>query len=388
MVLILKKVFELNHSCLILLVIFLITSTFVIFKSIDRYTVVGNEMIVDPAFSEDLDRWKLKIRGNAKYSIENGAITLTLDDKSQAISASQYLNNLDHISHVRLSGMVKTENVTQGEKSWHSARLVLASKSRKGKWLWNLPHEVTELNGTNDWNHYSGTFKIFDYIELISPKITIAFAPGSMSVRDVSLLPVEERAGFTVIYYLLLLCWLFIGLLIFYPISRSSGGNWLNISVAITAALILLLVTLPAQLVKEVKTELQSLMEDYGSTKEKQKKTTVQKINLPKKQKTEKQGVSLPEHEWELFHKGAHIAMLASLALLTFLVWPKVNGFILITDLALFSAAAEAVQLFPYGRNVEFIGFFSNLLGVLAGWLVYKLIMLFRQKAKDAQLAS
>jgi VanZ family protein len=102
---------------------------------------------------------------------------------------------------------VKTHNVSQGKRSWQSARLSLVGIDKNAKKMWRHPHMIKLSPQNKGWQRVSQVFTIPpDAVELIVG-IEIMNTTGTVAARKLELASVSENNGFSTAANSLLILW-------------------------------------------------------------------------------------------------------------------------------------------------------------------------------------
>lgn len=326
--------------------------TILFFNLYDRYVIIGPELITDNRFNENLREWAHSNHGISVLARGTGIASLHSDNPNNIVDLSQKVLGIERYPLLKLACDIKTLNVPHHQESWNTARVVLISHDRKGIPMYHLPHALSNLSGTQDWKHYERIFPVDANASQVNIAVQLAQATGTMWVKNISLLPLEEVASFRKFRSAATLLWIIVVLWITIPVLRSALGNAHRTTIIVLAFIILFAVLMPEGLKESMGAALfPSLSETSGTSF-----TTTFKFTP-----------IIPALD---IYKAGHFIMFALLAALSLHGRPyAISRFRIIGYLFLFALVTEVLQLFVSARSAQMGDVLIDSMGIILGFL-------------------
>lgn len=343
----------------------------------DPYRVVGPEILVDPGFAEGLANWGFYGPAGSVVPGAGGIIRLQSADPAKSVGLYQKIGEPQRFSRLRLAGSLKTTAVVAGSKSWHRARLVLASYDRSGNWL-PAPHHVVSLDGTNGWKRYSEVFRVVSGASELRVSAQLPMAVGTLEVRNLSLVPVESKAAYLYFRIIFLAAWGGLVLWVFLPLicrGCSRSRQW-----AVAAALLVVLVgtLVPGWLRKQWQDDSAAALESISrqvaavqvaAESPAAEAEIVAKPRAPAAALQKQLRQQIDRHLLTLF-KAAHLLFFGILAVSLAMALAAAPLLDLLVPLGMLAAATEFMQIFISGRTALYDDWLIDLAGIGTGLLL------------------
>ncbi|MCF6186976.1 MAG: VanZ family protein [Desulfobulbaceae bacterium] len=185
---------------------------------IDRYEDVGDQLLLNPDFTDGLQSWQVKQRSFSEVIVKGNTVRIRSDSIKGNVQIWQEVPTVLNGAKLRLKATLKTEGVSGDGKSWSKARLLLIQPHQwQGRYF--AFRVVAALSGTHDWQTYS---KVFTTVRNLGSQVRIQLpnSQGTFSVKDLSLYRVEERAVYRWINWLFIALWMSFIAVLFVPILK------------------------------------------------------------------------------------------------------------------------------------------------------------------------
>ncbi|MBU0480372.1 MAG: VanZ family protein [Proteobacteria bacterium] len=361
-----------KHIFRLTILIAALTATFLLTHFLQRYVEIGQELLTNHDFSSNLEAWKTRPAGTGAINLESGNILhLSSEDTDNFISIWQDLPPQPVDSLLKLSAYIKVQDVVQGPKGWHKARLILDRRDSSGKGQ-KLPHHAASLDGTAGWKLYEEVFRMAPDTAKMSVKAELARSSGNMWVRKPGLKQVSISPLFTAIRPLVFILWAFVLAWMFHPYFTGKPGV-----IASTATLLVLSAILAGTLAPAVsKTQLQ------GTGKE---------VLISIGSKIDMIGKNLEEpgeeHPYDVYIKRTeigkigHFLLFGVFSFLLFTCGKTIPVATILADAGILAGTTELLQFFTEGRTPKLYDFGIDLGGILTGLLIF--FLLFRNKRRS-----
>lgn len=316
----------------------LLLMTVGLFELAPRYEAAGPALLRNGGFEDGLEEWTVRGAKGAATAA-SGVAVLENDDPSRSVGIRQMLPAAPGQKTLLLEAEVSTEEVRQGAKSWHAARVYLVGRTAEGKYLWSTSLTLTKLAGDNAWRRYSAAFPVAENVKEVVVGAQLARATGVMRLRDLRLVPVRESAAFRVAAYVLLAAWAGALAWIGGSLLRDIGSALVRGLVAVVT----LAITAGALISGPMKQEL--LTSAWGAY---ERLRGALAVRLPEIAGLEWGG---PEYLGVNSSQIAHFALFFVLAALVRFAWPADRRAFQFLCLLLFAAVTEALQYYVAGRQ-------------------------------------
>ncbi len=143
--------------------------------------------------------WKMKPYHKSEVVIKNGKPVLRLERKnlSEKLPTIHAMlgekSGLEGISAIHIRCKARWANVEVGPQSYMHARIVTMMRDREGKVMHPPDFGLTSGVGSRGWHHCESVFKITEDMEDFGVEISMLGAKGSMEVKDLSVVAVQDR---------------------------------------------------------------------------------------------------------------------------------------------------------------------------------------------------
>jgi len=330
--------------------LFLCLATLTTFINIvsDRYEPVGDELLVNPDFTQGLSGWKGH-PDSAITTAPNGELLIANTDPAKSEILSQTLVATQTGTVLLLRGAMKTEEVLAGKLAWNLARVVITSLGPTGKWLPGTRVAI-EMNGSNTWTPFSTVFHIPEGAEKLLVRVELNQAPGKLFAKDLTLRMAQESSLYAFSRWPMLGGWILFLLVLATPYFKAPKKNIpLSLIVLGVGLLVLAGTTVPGPYKDFVVRYLSSLTYDISG------------FSMAK----------LPMH----ITKIGHFTGFLLLGLLSCLCFVQEKPIAIFADLILLASASECMQFFTVERTPMLGDVMIDSLGGLIGILIAALFL-------------
>lgn len=361
----------LKKTAVFLLLAFL---TVFIADYVGLYEEIGPELLSNNDFKEGFADWR-RI-GSDYLSLFEDPVSVKMYSAvpENKISLFQSIGDPGRFRLLKLSGDIKTEAVSSGDKEWYRAGLLLAHYDDKGVWI-SAPHVVVALTDDNPWKRYEKIFQIKPEAAEVRVIAQFIKVTGSMWVKNLSLREAVEKSIYKYWRLIYLLWFVFLGWLVLSFIVECNGIILKAVVISLVAAILFGALT-PGN------SKLQ-LQEDAAATIKKvtgheQPDIEIKsKIPVKEKLKTTKR--------WILAAKGGHFIFFCILALSLAAGFPRERFIQLFVVVVIFAGATELMQYFVDDRTPQIRDWLLDFAGVMTGFLLF---LAFRRNISPAACCS
>jgi len=285
------------------------------------------------------------------------------------------------VDYARLSARVKLIDVRAGKLPWEGARVLLVQHDAEARAQWEFPHQLLRAQGDADWRAFDAVFFLPPQTETLRVVFGLNQASGTVMVRDLALVGLNERPGFVLFRAALALAWLALCLVIAVRVLRRPGRGAAGVAVIAVAVVILLGGLLP----HTMKSELSSLARDWGERASPAGPAVTDTSRpapaAPAPSRQSATDAGLMGLVWTLLHKSGHVTLFALLALVARWCWPRVALWQCGVLLLVFAMSAETLQLLTLDRLSSPRDALLNAVGVIIGLLLAVAIGRWRRQA-------
>lgn len=121
--------------------------------------------------------------------------------------ASYVLPPLPRADGIRVRIEARADGIVHGQERWQYADIALWSFDRSGKSLWYWPKRIHTIDGSHDWTWFDAEIPIAGEVDRMVLVVRNAATDGAVSLRGLSVDPVQWRAGFAWARYVLIATW-------------------------------------------------------------------------------------------------------------------------------------------------------------------------------------
>lgn len=345
---------SLSMRILVFLLLVLFSSLSVVFC--ERYQDVGPELLSNQDFKDGLNQWQASGARDQIVIEPDGVVSLTASDAKETVQIFQkFFNDQKRFQMLRLRGSLRVDTVLKGQKSWHRARLLLASYDAKGKWL-PVSHQVVALEGTHDWQTYETVFHVLPEAHEIRVILQLSRCTGTVWAQGISLRQVEEAQWYPWLKMTVLGLWaVFLLWIIVACVQRGKIGKLGGAFLGVSFLVLLVGIAMPA----DVKHDLQESFAGHLSQAD-----GVQQF--VKKILQEDRAIYF---SWLSPSRITHFFLFAAFGFFgSFFSKGKSKYFLL--DLLMLAVATEMIQFYVEGRTPQFGDGAADFAGGLAAVLV------------------
>ncbi len=334
------ELYKKNHKKLAVFSVLALIS--ILFANVfEPYRVVGPELLVNHDFRQELSGWEQSgPTGLVKY--EHPQTVHILSNRPELfIGLSQKIENPERFKYLSLSGEVRTENVTSGNKGWNKARLIMSSHDQHGRWL-PAPHHVILLTGTNSWHPYGNVFEVHKDASEVRVTAQLPKATGSLWVKNMSVRQAVPRVSAKFFLISGIAIWSIFLLSLLLPYFRRARNGILQIAVCTVVVSLLAGTLLPSDINTQLRKESVNILHNvkHYSLQETQPGSVQQRLKH-----------DLPVRKILRIQKIGHFSLFVLLSLLLAVAYPKVSKWQLLIDVTILAAATELMQIFIESRT-------------------------------------
>ena len=201
----------------VIAIFMLCVSTILLSNMIDRYEVIGDELLVNNNFDNKFKGWHKSGNGIAVSEEMQPVVQLQSRNYKKKVYVKQMLDNIQKGQTVRLAGAIKTHDVSQGDKAWMAARIIFVARGNDGLSMYNLPHILAARNASTDWESFSKIFSTSSDASSYFVEIQLLNVTGTMWVKNLSLKYVKETFSFSLFRIVSVLLWFLVTLWVLVP---------------------------------------------------------------------------------------------------------------------------------------------------------------------------
>jgi hypothetical protein len=323
----------------------LITATIVLFGLVERYEVIGAQLLIDPDFVLDTNAWEA---WRKEGTIERSTGMISLDGTGGFTVVRQNLAAPD-AQGLRL--VTEQRLVQSGAAGDGMARVLVLSYA--GRARWDLPFGSLVADRDGQWRQSAVDVPLDPGVTGLTVFLQNLKVAGALEVRRVELYPLQERWRFGFLSTVLLGGWLGFGGLCVVSLMRAGGGKGAKLLVIAVSLLIVAGTLMPKQRVRAVTHEVRAVSSQVtGSTPEKPSWFS----------------------QFEPSQNSMHVVLFALFVFV--LCWwrPRMRLGELATAVLLFAASTELLQFFALYRQpgLDDLGrdLFGALIGLAAGLMM------------------
>jgi hypothetical protein len=299
---------------------------------VDHYSDVGTELLENHSFEAGLSGWRSS-RGLEKDHL--GRVDLS----NWKTSAGKYIHQTlskPASGIVRISADAQISNVTLGPAVWQSARIDVLGREAEGEWRWDFDNTLFQKTGTHVLRNTSKIIHIPDEYSEIRVEAELDGGTGSYIVERISLSEVESKYPVRFLAYLLLACWLILGIGIIAALARLQ--MWVTVFALCLTSTLLLLISESLKL--EITVRLEYLVPGVNDL--------------------------AFDHLLLFFLLTTILCYNVSITQISD-IWP------LLISLVIFSLATEALQYYTSHREPRLLDTFANIAGISSAALIFVL---------------
>lgn len=312
----------------------------------DHYSAISKNKLVNSSFEQKLEAWRSSNIGVSLLTKPETGVRLTAPNGSTRVHISQTVM-LKNERLLKISAYIKTTDVTKGDRKWKSARLT-AVQNRVYPYSKKTHRTVISTqSGTTRWIEVSGIVKVWENTDSIDVVFELVRAKGTASIGKVSLVEVSENMVFILLRNCFRFGWLVVVFIVLWQ-GISSLENIGRRSLFFGMAFLILggvLITASSKnaLAAQFSHFIPWDFEPFYTAN-------------------------------ELIFATGHLIGFWILTLIALFPTKTVKtSIILCLNLLLFAVCTEAIQLLSEDRNASFLDGLTDTVGIIAGWLVWKL---------------
>ena len=321
-----------------------------------RYNLNKKEWLQNGNFLKGLHGWETVLNAG-KISLHSGDAILENFDSSQNISLLQSVLIPHGIKTQRLSVDVLTQDLVEGNAPWETARfLILAIDDQKRK-LRHYPHQY-KLNPTGgNWYNLSYVYQVPPQAVELVVGVELLATTGTVKIRKMSLMTLEEGKWFRLYANLLLAIWLIAIVWIGSTLLHFFNSQTIGLSFVFFCSFIAICIAIPASTKNLFLGMIWNLISEY----------------LPFLIRSLPEYFSQSEHQAPIYPfplpKFGHFVLFAILGMF---FHPKETPSPLLKSLfpmMLFAASSEVLQYFTLGRSPLLMDWLIDVTGMILGFL-------------------
>lgn len=348
----------LSETKKIFLFVLLCTLTACSILLIDKYQAVGEQLLLNPDFTDELQAWQVRQTPLANVKVRDNVLELKSDSLEGNVQVWQEVSAVLNGAKVRLKASLKTEDVNGNGKSWSRARLLLIQPHQwQGRYF--AYHVVAALSGTHDWQTYS---KVFTTVRNRGSQVRIQLpnSQGAFFVKDLSLYRVEEQVVYRWGKWLFIALWISFIALLFVPVLKAKRNV-----VPFIAAPILFLIVIGTAMTGSIKNQLKYAL-----------LSKLEKYIVPIQEAVWKVGYRLHfEPVSPDITKVAHFLLFGAFTFMFVFGNPDRSKVRQMGDIFMLACATECIQFYIDGRSPLFSDVLIDMAGGLTALVLYMLLM-------------
>ncbi len=325
---------------------------------ITQYSETSQQILKNANFSSGLEHWQLHKKGSDTVIVQDEELAMHSSDAKTSVSLYQTIPNRFIGKKLRVKALLRSNNIVTGIKPYHRARLLLVQYFGD-KADYNLPHQVTAVEGTNNWQMEDEVFNISEDCTALRIVVEMRHCSGDFYLKDLSLYQVEETFLYTQVKWLMRGAWILFSFFIFIPYLTNQQLTVAKTLLLVTVAAILVGTTMPA----EVKNHLKERIEDQltiRSNKDVVHHATTEAYTPSKWQQFVDEKLDIT--------KFAHFILFAFLILLLRRNNPSRPVRLLLLDILMLACATELSQFFIEHRSPLFTDLLIDMAGAGSGF--------------------
>ncbi|MET0026638.1 MAG: VanZ family protein [Candidatus Thiodiazotropha sp.] len=328
--------------------------TYLLFTLVPAYAPMGDQLLVDPGFSQGLASWRSA--GNHKgISIEDGVLSLQNASPRQNASVYQCFDRQGFPAQVLARIEARTDNLILGEKAYSGARVGLLLRDADGTSQYQLINRLVNIRQARTWTSYEAVLMIPEATERVCFRMTLLSTQGTFQLRNPTLNAAHMLPSFRMGWWILLITWATALWIWSRQLQRhylvAGQSPWIWIMIGVMALGILMSYDLKMQLLRFMSPWLPV---EHGHTNGSAADTLGRWLPM------------LDPGYWDI-SKFSHLIGFTLLSLLLF-QRPRAPALILISGMLVAAVCSEALQFFAPGRTPRLNDLLVDSLGILAGW--------------------
>lgn len=183
-------------------VVFLSLITIFALKNVDRFYVVSEQLLTDPAFSHGELYWK-KTGSEETYFWSPQVSLVNAPGASQSISQNVVI---DAPAYIRFTFNGRSENIVPGNKEWARASGTIIYRDKAGNRVGS--RMTAELDGTTLPRNYIHEEFLRGHLGSIDVVFRLLQAGGEFTVSDPSISVLNEQFTFKLVRFTIVIFWL------------------------------------------------------------------------------------------------------------------------------------------------------------------------------------
>jgi VanZ family protein len=358
--------------------ILLLAATLLFWGLYDKYESFGPVLFKAPVIAD-----AYQVRGEVTES--SGVFTLRVTDTGKRADLRFKLDRITKFSMIRVSGMIRTEHVVEGDHTWRSARILMTQRDEKGKWI-SVKHSLLPKQGTVPWTKQSKEFDIHPLTFSAELVIQQTGKSGTAQFKDIVAQPVKIKASFIWFRILFVITWAFMALL-YYHRCRLNHRK-LRILILLNTIAILFGTLMPGDWLGNIYQQLKqnasvSFLQPVASKIENKDKSAV---SIKSSDIVEAKSMRIEQLNPVIANpqKLGHFVLFASLCFLVYCsAWIEkqhpVYYFKVGLDILLFAGVTESLQYLTMDRTPSVSDWIIDILGLLTAFALFLTVRFIAQ---------
>ncbi|MCK5697809.1 MAG: VanZ family protein [Gammaproteobacteria bacterium] len=358
-----------NKQYVYLLIIILLSGiTLFTYHFMERYQIVGDDLLLNGTFDDDLNFWIIPDILDKKSSVDvfSGYLLFASASSNSSVRVFQELT-VPKGKFVRLMADVSTMNVVAGEKNWQKARVYFVNQV-KGKDMWQLKHHLFKLDESHSWSFYQEEFKIHPQADTLRIAIQLPQGGGVIALDNLSAFVVEKKQNVLYFSYFLIFLWLVLAVLCIYYLRKQKHIYLLLMASSAVLSLMLIPHELKLLIIDWVQTAL--FIEN---------KNNIIDLTFNQTNTIETADTHVQEKNFYTFLPSTIILTWSQLGhffiffFYTFLVmsFQKNNLIKSISFICILAMVTEILQLFTPDRQADIVDFMVNIMGIMVASVLF-----------------
>lgn len=180
--------------------------TFVLFSNNNGYEFVGDNLLKNSNFSHGLESWEI---GNkpASVIVDHQLVILQSANDEELVYIKQNLEKENTDLIVKISGLLKLEGIEEGAEKWQKAHFLLVGLDEDNNKIYQEPHFLVSLSGTQDWKDYSKVIRVKADIVRLQFGLQLAMVSGKLWAKELSVKVVEPSKWYSVYWLIAVAIW-------------------------------------------------------------------------------------------------------------------------------------------------------------------------------------